>query len=293
MKKEKKWLLSRKENDSQTPKKEKKLKKWQKFLLISFTLLLCFTLWMIWGNTSLQVTKYTITSSRLPESFHGFKIVQISDLHDAEFGEDNCRLVKKVQKIAPDIIVLTGDFVDAFRTDVPQSISVARQVVQIAPTYYIPGNHEAKINDPSIYDQLEEVGVTLLFNKALPLTRGEDKIHLIGLTSDKKVVKTLTPLMPKDDGYSILLAHRPEPFEEYAAVGPDLVLSGHVHGGQARLPFIGGLYGSNQGFDPKYDAGLYTSGSTSMLISRGLGNSRFPIRFNNRPEIVVVTLEKS
>lgn len=297
MKKEDKCQWIKPKKKTQSEKKRIELKKWQKILLAMVALFVCFTLWMIWGNISLQVTNYTITSSRLPDSFDGFKIVQISDLHDAEFGEDNIRLANKVRKIAPDIIVLTGDFVDSFRPDVDQSVSFASQAVQIAPTYYVPGNHEARLNDPSLYEKLTEAGVTVLFNKSVPLVRGNEQIQLIGLMDisfkeAKDTVKALSALMPKDDSYTVLLSHRPEPFEKYVQCKPDLVLCGHVHGGQARLPFIGGIYGSNQGFFPEYDAGVYTSGRTNMIISRGLGNSRFPIRFNNRPEIVVVTLEK-
>ncbi len=271
---------------------EKALRKPLKVLLIVCALFIAFGLWVVWTNIALQVTNYTVTSHRLPDSFDGFKIVHISDLHDAEFGEDNIELVNKIQKIAPDIIVLTGDLVDAFRTDVAQSVSFARQAVRIAPTYYVPGNHEAHINDPDIYRQLADVGVTVLYDKNTVITRGEDQLYILGIQHSNHITETLQKLMPEEDAFTLLLAHKPEPFSEYAAVGPDLVLSGHVHGGQARLPFIGGLYGSNQGVFPKYDAGLYTEGDSQMIISRGLGNSRFPVRFNNRPEIVVVTLKK-
>ena len=100
----------------------------------------------------------------------------------------------------------------------------------------------------------------------------------------------LNTLMEQETAYAILLSHRPELFETYAACGVDLVLSGHAHGGQFRLPFIGGLIAPNQGLFPKYDAGLFTDGNTNMIVSRGIGNSIIPIRFNNRPEIVLLEL---
>lgn len=95
------------------------------------------------------------------------------------------------------------------------------------------------------------------------------------------------------DGFCILISHRPEFFNEYVATGVDLVLSGHTHGGQFRIPFVGGLVAPHQGFFPKYDVGMYTENNTSMIVSRGIGNSIIPIRFNNRPEVIVIKLQAS
>lgn len=276
--------------------KLKSLKKWQKFLLLAVTFILCFIGWIIWGNLTLEVTQYTITSDRIPEGFDNFKIVQISDLHNAQFGEDNARLLEKIRVQKPDIIVITGDFVDSYNPDANVSVSFARQATQIAPVYYIPGNHESRIDYKGLYNELKAVGVTVLPDESISLQREEAQIQLIGLVDisfrkKQTTQEALLPLMPTDDSYTILLSHRPDQFDEYVACGPDLVLTGHTHGGQFRLPFIGGLFTHGQGVFPKYDAGLFTQGRTNMIISRGLGPSRFPFRLNNRPEIVVVTLK--
>jgi predicted MPP superfamily phosphohydrolase len=277
--------------------KLKSLKKRQKLLLCTAVLLLCFTGWVIWGNISLQVTEYTIASDRIPDDFDNFRIVQISDLHNAEFGADNVRLLEKIREQNPDIIVITGDIVDSRRTNLSIALSFAEQAVQIAPTYYVPGNHEGRLNYRFISKSLQNVGVIPLLDKRISLTRQGEKISLLGLIDDNCRPKgttedALISLMEETDSYTLLLSHRPTFFDDYVASGADLVLTGHIHGGQFRLPFIGGLYAPGQGLLPKYDAGLFTEGQTNMIISRGLGNSAFPFRINNRPEIVVVTLKK-
>lgn len=146
-------------------------------------------------------------------------------------------------------------------------------------------------------------GVVVLEDKAIPLENDGEKITLIGLSDPDFTIRgdafgevpamtstKLRNLMDAKNGYTILLSHRPELFETYVDCDVDLVLSGHAHGGQFRLPFIGGLIAPNQGLFPKYDAGLYTDNNTNMIVSRGLGNSIIPLRFNNRPEIVLVEL---
>lgn len=264
--------------------------------MLAVTFTLCFISWVIWGNLTLEITQYTITSDRIPEDFDNFRIVQISDLHNAQFGEDNARLLEKIRAQKPDIIVITGDFVDFYKTNIAVSVSFARQAVQIAPVYYIPGNHESGIDYKALYSELKSVGVTVLLDESISLQRGESQIQLIGLVDisfrkKQTTQEALLPLMPADDSYTVVLSHRPGDFAEYIACKADLVLTGHVHGGQFRLPFIGGLYAPGQGIFPKYDAGLFVEGRTNMIISRGVGPSRFPFRLNNRPEIVVVTLK--
>ncbi len=276
--------------------KFKALKKWKKILIFTALFFTIFIGWIIWGNLSLQVTEYTITSDRIPDDFDNFRIVQISDLHNAQFGEDNAQLLEKIRKQKPDIIVITGDLVDSYHPNMDVALSFARQATQIAPVYYITGNHEHRLDYKDIGKQLEDVGVTALFNESITLTRGDDQISLLGMldTSLRKNPareNTLSDLIPTDGSYTVLLAHRPECFDSYVLCGVDLALTGHVHGGQFRLPFVGGLYAPGQGAFPTYDAGLFTEGQTNMIISRGVGPSRFPFRLNNRPEIVVVTLK--
>ncbi len=260
------------------------------------------TLWTIWGNLTVGVTNYAIGSTRIPRAFDNYKIAVISDLHNAEFGENNKDIVEKVQKQQPDIIVITGDLVDSNNTDFDIAITLVKQLVEIAPCYYVTGNHEAWIG--SKYQELEqrliEEGVIVLHDEAVELTIDDEVIILAGLDDpdffsgssydtnyflDNKLKE-----MNLEDKYTILLSHRPETFDAYVANNIDLVLSGHAHGGQFRLPFIGGIIAPNQGFFPKYDAGKYTENLTTMIVSRGIGNSIIPIRFNNRPEILIVQL---
>ena len=276
----------------------KKLKKRHSLLIVAGLLLICLIVWIAWGNTALEVTRYTISSSRIPEGFDGFRIVHISDLHNESFGDQNCRLIDKIQEEKPDIIVITGDIVDSRRTDLPVAVDFAEQAVQIAPTYYIPGNHEGRLDYKAISKALQNVGVIPLLDQAVTLTRNGDSIHLLGLIDENcrpngTMADALDHLMAQTEGFTVLLSHRPTFFDIYVQAGADLVLTGHVHGGQFRLPFLGGLYTPGQGLFPKYDAGLFAEGQTNMLISRGLGNSAFPFRINNRPEIVVVTLQKA
>ena len=275
---------------------------------IILTTVLCVIIlaaWTIWGNTALMVNTVIISSSRIPAAFSGFGIAQVSDLHNAEFGENNAKLLKLLSESKPDIIVITGDFIDASHTDVGIALGFAQESVEIAPTYFVTGNHEASSPQyDTLKSGLEAAGVIVLEDEAVSLERNGESIALMGLADPDFTVKgdmfgevpamVSTKLENLNDGegggYTILLSHRPELFETYVGSGIDLVFAGHAHGGQFRLPFIGGVVAPNQGLFPEYDAGLYTDGSTNMVVSRGIGNSIIPLRFNNRPEIVLVEL---
>lgn len=265
-------------------------------LILSVVLfVIALAIFLHWNNTALQVTNYTISSKRLPKSFDGFKIVQISDLHNGEFGKDNRNLLNKIREQAPDIIVITGDIVQA--TPMENALSFARQVTQIAVTYYVPGNHEHRIDYAPLFNGLREAGVILLLNQRATIQKGDQQLNLIGVEDptfypDETMEDKLRPLIQKNS-YNIVLSHRPEQFDAYVSCKADLVFTGHVHGGQFRLPFVGGLYAPGQGLFPKYDAGIFESDITKMIVSRGIGNSAFPFRLFNRPEIVVVTLKKA
>ena len=281
----------------------KKRNKKRVILIVTVVLLVVLCGWTIWGNTTLKINEYEIMSDKIPEAFTGFRIAQISDLHNAEFGEGNEKLIELLSQTDPDIIVITGDLIDSRHTDIEIALEFARQAIKIAPVYYVSGNHEARVRE---YEDLKmglaEAGVIVLEDQKVQITREGESITLIGiddpsfredyLFGDAASVTSsaLSELQNESDGYTILLAHRPELFETYVDAGVDLVFSGHAHGGQIRLPFIGGLVAPNQGLFPKYDAGLFSEGSTTMIVSRGVGNSIIPIRFNNRPEIILVTL---
>lgn len=274
----------------------------RKGILLASALLLCLFCWTLWANTALEVNEYEIRSSRIPERFSGFRIAQISDLHNAEFGEDNGKLLALLAETDPDIIVLTGDLIDSRRTDIDIALDFARRAIEIAPVYYVSGNHEARVSDyQDLSSGLTEAGVMVLENQNVRYARGGEVINIMGISDPsfrdsylfgeiETVAQAISQLKDEVEGYTVLLSHRPELFEVYADLGMDLVFSGHAHGGQFRLPFLGGLVAPNQGFFPKYDAGLFEKNATSMIVSRGIGNSIIPLRFNNRPEIVLVTL---
>lgn len=260
--------------------------------------------WVAWGNTALVTTELSVKSGKLPAAFDGFRIVQVSDLHNASFGEGNAELLERMEQAQPDCIALTGDLVDSRHTDVDAALSFAREAAKIAPTYYVTGNHEARLEEwEKLLTGLEEVGVTILQNESILLEREGQSIAFSGvedpsfhddpLLHDTEGIweRNLESLSPEEGRYTILLSHRPEYFAFYEKLGFDLVLAGHAHGGQFRLPGIGGLWAPGQGLFPEYDAGLYQQGGTAMAVSRGLGNSLFPFRVNNRPEIVAITLQ--
>lgn len=261
------------------------------------------TVWVIYGNTAITISRYTVKNQKIPENFTGFTIVQVSDLHNAEFGKNNQRLLDKIKSTDPDIIVITGDIIDYHRTDIDVSIDFVKEAVKTAPTYYITGNHEAITEGfDDFIDAATRIGMIYLDNETQMIEKDGSTINLTGIDDPHflttyisesiqiSIDKVLDCALP-EEGYNILLAHRPNYFDLYIIHEPDLVLSGHAHGGQFRLPFIGGLYAPDQGIFPTYDAGHYSSSNTDMIISRGLGNSRFPFRLNNPPELVVVTLE--
>ena len=272
-------------------------------LIMSVLVILCLGIWTLWGNIALEVNEYEIVSERIPEAFAGFRIAQVSDLHNKDFGEGYGQLLTLLSQINPDIIVVTGDLIDSRHTDLDIALEFAWQAGKIARVYYVSGNHEARVPE---YEDLKiglvKAGVVILENQKLQITREGESITLMGIDdpsfqedylfgdSESVARQAIEDLQNESDGYTILLSHRPELFDLYVDTGMDLVFSGHAHGGQFRLPFVGGLVAPNQGFFPKYDAGQFNEENTTMIVSRGVGNSIIPIRFNNRPEIVLVTL---
>jgi len=263
----------------------------KKYLILSLiaVALVVLVIWIIWGNVTVGLTTITVTESNLPAAFDGYRIAHVSDLHNSRLWE---KAIKQLKSATPDIICITGDLVDAHRTDISVALSFAAEAVKIAPCYYITGNHETALTTvefAELTDGLSALGVTVLDDAEVFLTNGDATISLVGHSwgpTDR--VGELTDF----DGYRILLSHDPDPeeFANYVAAEYDLVLSGHLHGGQFRIPFVGGLYVPSQGLFPENDAGLYTEERTDLVVSRGIGNSTFPVRLNNRPEVVLILL---
>lgn len=274
-------------------------------LTVVASLLIALVIWTVWGNTALELNTYTVSSGRLPEAFDGYRIAHISDLHNTEMGKDNDKLLNMLREAKPDIIAITGDLIDSRNTDIEIALQFVEEAVKIAPCYYVTGNHEARVSEyfDDLKNGLTELGIIILEDERVDLDKNSETITLIGINDpsfksdylfgdSETVVEThLQELMNESYSFTLLLSHRPELFEIYVNNEVDLVLSGHAHGGQFRLPFVGGLVAPNQGLFPKYDAGLYTEENTNMIVSRGIGNSILPFRFNNRPEVILIELQ--
>lgn len=271
-------------------------------LIIIAIIILVIAVMLILENSMIETNIYKITSEKIPKEFNNFKIAQISDFHNKKNYDS---VLDKLKETEPDIIAITGDFIDSRKTNTNISLDFAKKLVKIAPCYYVMGNHEARLTDvfSNFEKELKQIGVTVLRNEAIVIEKNGESITLIGIDdprlsykkdSTQNACQVIKEHLSKIsyDGYTILLSHRPEAFSEYVNANIDLVLTGHAHGGQIIIPFIGGIIAPNQGLFPKYYEGLYTEKSTNMLVSRGLGNSLFPFRFNNRPEIIFVELDK-
>ena len=259
-----------------------------------------FAIWVFWSNKAIVLTKYKIKADS------SLKIIQISDFHNAKFKNNNEELLTLIKGTAPDLIAITGDFIDSRHTNLERSVEFARELIKIAPCFYAPGNHESRMpeNYALLTDALEEMGIVVLHDETTEFEKNGEIYTIIGVEDPMFITKNkdsaekakiiikdkLSELMKRVNGYSIVLSHRPEAFYSYVDVGADLVLTGHAHGGQVQIPFLGGLIAPNQGFFPKYTTGVHIAKKTKMIISRGIGNSLCPIRVNNRPEIVLIEL---
>lgn len=256
----------------------------------------------VWENLTIGVTYYTITSDRLPAAFDGYTIVQVSDVHNGAFAEAGGNLLPILQAENPDLITITGDLVDSNRPNPELAWTFAAQAAQIAPCYFVTGNHEARLG--AGYGELEReltaAGVTILHGEVTDLWKDNERIQVAGLDDPEYsggnlrdqpgILETQLKQLNLQDDFTLLLSHRPEAFSVYTAYSIDLVLSGHAHGGQVRLPGVGGILAPHQGLFPTYDSGVYQEGTTAMVVSRGIGNSTFPVRVNNQPEVVVIRL---
>ncbi|MDR2817593.1 MAG: metallophosphoesterase [Oscillospiraceae bacterium] len=273
-------------------------------ILVVCFLILSLSIFLYLQNNLIVISHIEYASDKLPPAFDECKILQISDLHNKQFGKNQARLIKKISSIAPDIIVITGDLVDSRHTEISKAMGLINRIAGLAPVYYTPGNHEARNN---IYEKIEPLliasGTHVLFNRYENFERANQRIGICGLADpnflfsqnyEQQLHENLNELAAESKAqFNILLAHDPALHKIYDRPEFALVLSGHAHGGQFRIPFRRGLYAPGQGLFPKYTSGLHQLTHTSMVISRGLGNSAFPLRLFNLPELVVVTLKSS
>ncbi|GEK92089.1 metallophosphoesterase [Alkalibacterium kapii] len=281
----------------------RKSKSYKKFLIM--ILLAGLAYYFYWGNNTIQVSYYNYADPAIPESFNEYRIAHVSDLHNKKFGNE---LIDEIEKQQPDIILITGDLIDSNRTDLTVAETFLKKVKPLAPVYFVSGNHEvASGKYKELKEIINETGVINLDDRNQLITKDDQSINLIGLadplsilledieeagSKENVVFNKIDELVKQpSDHFNLLLSHRPELIDIYQKTGVDLVLAGHAHGGQIRLPFIGGLYAPSQGLLPEYVSGTYMKEDTTLIVSRGLGNSLFPLRIFNRPELVIVTLE--
>lgn len=265
-----------------------------KKILILILIIIILIPFCLYQNKHLVITTYTYESEKLGADLDGYRIVQISDLHNAEFGKENKKLLETIRSCSPDIIIITGDLVDSNHTNVERAVAFVKEAVKIAPVYYVTGNHEYWL-DPSENEQMMQgilaAGAYDLDDEAVRIEKGDSSFLLVGLDDQHLSDETLKNLLQEQKNeLSIVLAHEPQYLQNYANAEADLVLTGHAHGGQIRLSFVGGIVAPDQGFLPEYTSGQYNSADTEMIVSRGLGNSIIPVRLFNYPEVVCVEL---
>ena len=255
---------------------------------------------LLWGNCSLQTTETALVSPALPPAFDGLRIVELADLHGRVFGRGSRRLLAAVRRAEPDLICIDGDLFDE-HTDLAMLPPLLRGLCAIAPVYYVTGNHEWRVPGlRGILAQMRACGVTVLHDDWRVLRRGEDALIVAGTDdpcgpAERKTPAELIADIRAEAGeaaFLLLLTHRNDQLPQWSALGVQAVLAGHCHGGVVRLPFVGGLFGTDRRLFPAWDAGLYRQGETALYVSRGLGYTNVHFRLFNRPEVAVIVLRR-
>lgn len=272
--------------------------------LLLITAAVLFILLLVYGylsNGMLTVEHYPLTVWGEGEPV---KVVMLADLHGSMFGSDNRRLIQRIQREAPDIICMAGDMTVKNGKGTDSCLALCRELLQICPVFYAPGNHEIRMECyEQFIDELKKAGVVWLDNAHRDLVVRSRRIRVYGLNLEEELYHKFWRKTEFDSSgmesylgaagkeyFNLLLAHNPEYFKEYQEWGADLVLSGHVHGGIARLPLFGGVIAPSLQLFPAYDAGLFQRGKSRMVLTRGLGTHHIRLRFFNTPEISVINL---
>lgn len=293
----------------------------KRFKLIILLVLLGAILWNVYWNQNIVMRTYTCQSLDIPESFSGYRIVQLTDIHSVRDAKQGELIYQRVVSAEPDVICITGDLVDSAYygkygvEGEKYTLWLLEELLKIAPVYMVYGNHEMVLLDnPEKNDfktAIEEMGVEIINNKIFKIyaPNGEDYIRIAGIQDPATLYKNFRYAHIKTNGermeamldtvtvdvaneeFVLLLSHRPEYIEMYDQYPLDLCLTGHAHGGQFRIPFVGGIYAPGQGFFPKYTSGLYATEDLEMYVGTGIGNSTVPFRIFNPPEIITIVLE--
>lgn len=299
-------------------KKKTKLKKFTYAVAIFICTLGGLAVQIKLDQNHIVVDHFQLSSSKIPKSFEGYKIVHLSDLHGVAFKDGQQTLLAKVRGENPDIIVISGDTLDRHLENWDNSLGLLEELAKDYPVYVSTGNHEYWTpHRNQTLQTMENTGVQILAGTSVPLRRpstqtssenptsGEDTLWLYGIhdpnffDTDEDYLAQLAAFQKEqaqisgNQDFVMLISHRPELQSLYASYGMDLTFSGHAHGGQVRLPFTQGLVAPNQGILPKLTAGLHTLDGKYLMISRGLGNPSGVPRIFNPPEIVSLTLKSA
>ncbi len=273
----------------------KHLKKFRKIIILVCVIILTIV-YLYVQNNWIDIENYQLHYSNLPSEFEGFKIVQISDVHLPKNASSIENIIKLTKKQEPDIIIISGDIIDqSADLETCGLTELCKGLSEICEVYAVTGNHEFWNDDIENWKSIiRQNGVVFLDNAYRIIEKNGAQIAVIGLEDNETYNADIFNNDELKSCFKILIAHRPELYNSYISqdvMNPDVVFTGHAHGGQIRIPFLGGLVAPDQGFFPKYTTGKYKINDTvNMIVSRGLGNSVIPFRVNNRPNIPVVTL---
>lgn len=264
------------------------------------------------SNFVITAKFYTISKENVPFSFDGYRIVLISDLHDREFGYNSQRLINVIDKQSPDIVIMAGDMISTGDKDWEVFLKLSESLAEKYKTYYVVGNHEQNLTGGQLTDlvaKIENTGVIVLDNEITVIEKNTEKINLYGLWFHLRYyrdlrseyqkenyfgIESITKILgtPDKEEFNVLITHNPVYFNTYSEWGSDLTLSGHMHGGMIRLPFVGGLFSPEKELFPKFDSGVFYNDNSFLVVSRGLGNGNLGFRFLNCPEVTVITLKR-
>lgn len=272
-------------------------------LFFYLAILITFMILLYIENNSLEKSNYFYDLKKIPLSFEGFKILQISDLHNKTFGKDNKKLIKLIDDENPDVVVVTGDIYYSYTEKIENSLKFLEDISKKYTVYFVSGNHEYRDKDWEIHKKIiENFGVRILDNKVDIIRKNDEEIYIYGLKDPAFYHKSVRMDIFEDElkslkntmdelKFGILLSHRPDKIDIYARNNVDLAFTGHAHGGQIRI--LGkGILSPAEGFFPKYTAGIHKKGNTTVIISRGLGRTIFTSRLFNKPEVVITRLKR-
>ncbi|MBS4537468.1 metallophosphoesterase [Clostridium sp. D2Q-11] len=267
-------------------------------IIIGVIIFILIVVFLYLENNLIEVTKIEVDLDKDIGGFEGYRIVHLSDLHNKKFGDNQDKIIRILENLNPDIIFFTGDLIDSRRKGIDNGIALLDRASKLAEVYYITGNHEERTERYlDLYKELKKINIDILEDSKKTVSKNGYELSIVGLRDSsiqglygENISATLSKFQLEEKDINILLAHRPSYIDYYSKYPFDLVFSGHAHGGQIRLPVIGGLLSPGQGLLPKYDSGVYLEGKTRLIVSRGLGNSIFPQRILNRPEIILTIL---